>query len=87
MAIPHEQRKYSDADYLTWDEGERVELIDGEIFNMSPVPSRQHQRVLRNLSAAFSNFLQDTESEVYSLEYQLSSLSTPSIRHCYNNIC
>jgi Uma2 family endonuclease len=65
VAIPHEERKYSYADYLTWNEGERVELIDGEIFNMSPAPSREHQRVLRELSTAFSNFLQGAECEVY----------------------
>jgi|SRR5699024_5878595 len=65
MTIPNEERKYSYADYLTWDEGERVELIDGEIFNMSPAPSRQHQRVLRELSTAFSTFLQGAECEVY----------------------
>src|SRR5690625_3726568 len=65
VALPHEERKYSYADYLTWDEGERVELIDGEIFNMSPAPSRQHQRVLRELSTAFSTFLQGAECEVY----------------------
>lgn len=65
VALPHEKRKYSYADYLTWDEGERVELIDGEIFNMSPAPSREHQRVLRDLSTIFSNFLQGAECEVY----------------------
>ena len=65
MAIPNEERKYSYADYLMWDEGERVELIDGEIFNMSLAPSRHHQRVLGELSRAFSTFLQSAEYEVY----------------------
>jgi|SRR5690625_302833 len=65
MTIPNEERKYSYADYLTWNEGERVELIDGELFNMSPAPSRQHQRVLRELTTAFSTFLQGAECEVY----------------------
>lgn len=65
MAIPNEERKYSYADYMTWDEGERVELIDGEIFNMSPAPSRQHQQILGELFKAFSFILQDAECEVY----------------------
>ena len=38
MTIPSEKEKYSYADYLIWDEGERIELIDGEFFNMSPAP-------------------------------------------------
>jgi Uma2 family endonuclease len=65
MAIPNEKEKYSYADYLTWDEGERLELIDGEIFNMSPTPSRRHQQVLRELSTAFSVFLREKKCEVF----------------------
>lgn len=76
MAIPsEEERKYVYADYLTWDEGERVELIDGEIFNMSPAPSRKHQHVLRKLSTAFDNFLRDKECEVYFAPFDVRLLS------------
>jgi hypothetical protein len=67
MAIPSENQKYSYADYLTWDEGERLELIDGEIFNIAPAPSRRHQQVLRELSTAFSVFLREKECEVFLL--------------------
>lgn len=65
MAIPSKKEKYSYADYQTWDEGKRLELIDGEIFNMSPAPSRRHQQVLRELSTAFSLFLREKECEVF----------------------
>ncbi|WP_018933100.1 Uma2 family endonuclease [Gracilibacillus lacisalsi] len=65
MAIPNENGKYTYADYRTWNDGERVELIDGEIFNMSPAPSRRHQEVLRELSTAFSVFLRERECEVF----------------------
>ncbi|MGD6805067.1 Uma2 family endonuclease [Rossellomorea vietnamensis] len=65
MAIPDKKEKYSYADYLKWDEGGRFELIDGEVFNMSPAPSRRHQRVLRELSTAFSIFLREEECEVF----------------------
>lgn len=34
---------YSYADYLLWKFTERVELIKGKIFQMSPAPSRKHQ--------------------------------------------
>ena len=33
------------ADYLTWPDEERWELIDGTPYNMSPAPSFRHQRV------------------------------------------
>ena len=34
---------YMYADYLLWQFKERVELIKGKIFKMSPAPSRLHQ--------------------------------------------
>ncbi|GIO25234.1 hypothetical protein J11TS1_38150 [Oceanobacillus sp. J11TS1] len=65
MTIPNKKEKHSYADYLTWNDGGRCELIDGEIFNMSPAPSRKHQQVLRELSTAFSIFLKGKECEVF----------------------
>ena len=37
---------YTYADYLRWRFEERVELIWGKIFRMSPAPARRHQSVL-----------------------------------------
>ncbi|MTH55549.1 Uma2 family endonuclease [Bacillus mangrovi] len=65
MSIPDESKNYSYTDYLTGDEGERFELIDGEKFPMSPAPSRRHQQVLRELSTAFTIFLREKECEVF----------------------
>jgi len=42
MPLPQEGRKYTYADYLTWPEGERWEILDG-------VPSKQRGRVDANL--------------------------------------
>lgn len=75
MTIPNEKKKYSYADYLTWDEGERLELIDGEIFNMSPAPSRKHQQVLRELSTAFSIFLRDKKCEIFFAPFDVRLLA------------
>jgi hypothetical protein len=38
--------KYTYADYETWDDSERWEIIDGFPYNMSPAPSRIHQRLV-----------------------------------------
>ncbi|MBS9766778.1 MAG: Uma2 family endonuclease [Flavobacteriaceae bacterium] len=40
---------YTYADYLLWKFEERVELLKGRIFKMSPAPSRKHQEVSMNL--------------------------------------
>ena len=36
-------KQYTYADYLTWRFKERVELIKGWIYKMSPAPRRIHQ--------------------------------------------
>jgi len=41
---PHDQR-YTVADYLTWSDEERWELIDGVAYDMSPAPTIKHQNV------------------------------------------
>jgi Uma2 family endonuclease len=41
------------ADYLTWNFKERIELIRGRIFKMSPAPSVAHQKISINLVSLF----------------------------------
>lgn len=38
-------KTYSYADYLKWQFEERVELIKGKLFKLSPAPSRKHQEI------------------------------------------
>jgi len=42
-------RKYTYADYATWPEDFRCELIDGQVYLMSPSPSFQHQELVGEL--------------------------------------
>lgn len=58
------EHPYTYADYRGWDEG-RWELIDGELFDMSPAPATDHQRVLLHLSRQVADFLDDRECEVF----------------------
>jgi Uma2 family endonuclease len=39
---------YTWADYKTWPEGERWEIIEGVAYNMSPAPSTRHQSIAGN---------------------------------------
>ncbi|WP_229720194.1 Uma2 family endonuclease [Oceanobacillus neutriphilus] len=86
LPIPNKKEKYSYADYLTWDEGERLELIDGDIFNMSPAPSRRHQQVLRELSTAFSIFLREKECEVFFAPFDVRLLVDNKQDNDINNV-
>lgn len=59
------KRKFTYKDYLTWPDDERWELIKGVPFNMTPAPSVNHQRISRELSAAFYSFLKEKSCELF----------------------
>ena len=67
MALPKfkEEDRFTYADYPTWDDDQRWELIDGEAFCMSPGPSRLHQKWLGELYRQFANYLLGKPCEVY----------------------
>jgi len=56
------QEKYTYADYLTWDDNERWEIINGVVYNMTPAPSTKHQLTSIELSAQIRNFLWERET-------------------------
>ena len=64
-------KKYSYADYLTWQFNERVELIKGWIYRMSPAPKRNHQRVSLKLTLQLVNFLETCECQVYEAPFDV----------------
>jgi Uma2 family endonuclease len=49
---------YSYADYLLWRLQERVELIKGKIFKMSPAPNAVHQRISGRFHIRIGNFIE-----------------------------
>lgn len=58
-------KTYSYADYLLWQFQERVELIKGKIFEMSPSPSRKHQAVSRVLNRYLDRYLEHHSCGLY----------------------
>ena len=58
-------KSYTYADYLTWNFKERLEILKGKIFKMSPAPSRKHQEVLVELTGIFYNYFKKTPCNVY----------------------
>ena len=64
-------KKYSYADYLTWQFKERVELIKGGVFKMSPAPNLYHQRVSGRLFRLFSNFLVGSKCEIFAAPFDV----------------
>lgn len=64
MPFPDKQELYTFADYLTWDETERLEIIDGApVMQAAPTPT--HQRMLSELNRQFANFLEGKPCMVF----------------------
>ena len=58
-------KRYTYADYLLWDFPERVELILGKVFPMSPAPLLGHQKMLLKLGKQFLDHFEGYPCEVY----------------------
>ncbi len=58
-------KKYTYADYLTWQFEEMVELIRGKVFRMSPAPNRFHQEVSSELHLIIGTYLRKKKCKVY----------------------
>ncbi len=59
------KRKHTWQDYLSWPEGERWEVINGEAYNMSPSPTERHQTITFNLGASLKEKLKGSLCRVY----------------------
>lgn len=58
-------RKWTYADYLTWPDDERWELIYGMAYNQSPVSQVLHQRVVGRIFAKLACLLDRKKYEVF----------------------
>ncbi len=56
---------YTYADYLTWGEDARCELIDGIVYSMTPAPSRTHADIAKALFRQLDSFFLGKPCQVY----------------------
>jgi Uma2 family endonuclease len=64
-------KTYTYADYLKWQFEERVELIKGRLFKMSPAPNRIHQKLSGFIFLRLSYHLEGKQCEVYSAPFDV----------------
>ena len=64
MPLRAKQERFTFADCLTWDEDERIEIINGEAFMMA-TPSRIHQGICFEIGRQLGNFLEGKQCRVY----------------------
>ena len=58
-------KRYTYADYCTWGDDVRCELIDGVVYDMSPAPGWVHQGLSMNLLGQFFVFLEGKPCKVF----------------------
>lgn len=78
--------KYTYADYLTWSDEERWELINGYPYSMSAAPSRRHQKVSGVLFNEFYNFFKGKPCEVYIAPFDVRLSEDTSEDHVIENV-
>lgn len=62
---------YSYADYMRFAFDERMEIIKGRLFQMSPAPSRYHQKSFGSIHNSLYNFLEGQKCEVYGAPFDV----------------
>lgn len=77
MALPKKKSHYTYSDYLEWDESERIELIDGELF-MQAAPSRIHQGISAQIMRQLTNYLDGKKCKAYAAPFAVRLFETDS---------
>lgn len=67
---------YTYADYLQWRFNERVELLKGKIFKMSPAPNRSHQHISLRVTRKLDNFFVATKCSLYVAPFDVRLVKT-----------
>lgn len=62
---------YSYADYLKWQFDERVELLKGRLFKMSPAPNTRHQRISSKLNRLLGNYISKSQCDVFTAPFDV----------------
>lgn len=58
-------KSYTYADYLTWNFQERLEILKGKIFKMSPAPNRKHQEISAKIFREFDRYFEKKPCNIY----------------------
>ena len=75
-------KKYTYADYLTWQFKDRVELIKGCIHKMSPAPNVKHQTTSWNLTLLIGNYLTNSKCKAFAAPFdvRLYKVNTANVK-------
>jgi Uma2 family endonuclease len=72
---------YTYADYLLWRIEERLELIKGKIFKMSPAPSLRHQKISGKMHLEMGQFFKDHYCQIFYAPFDVRLARKDSFSH------
>lgn len=78
-------KRYTYADYLTWQFDEMVELIKGKVFRMAPAPGMSHQSRSGDLFGLIWSYLRGKECKAFSAPFDVR-LPLPLAQQTANKI-
>ncbi len=64
-------KKYTYADYLTWLDDKRRELINGFVKMMTPAPAMRHQRISRKISGELYIYFKNKKCELFTAPFDV----------------
>jgi Uma2 family endonuclease len=70
-------KRYTFADYLTWWDEKRRELINGFVKMMTPAPSTRHQQVLREIEGQLWYQLKKKKCQVFPAPFDVRLPTSP----------
>jgi Uma2 family endonuclease len=73
---PQSEYGFTYEDYLTWKFKERIELIKGKIFKMSPGPAVTHQKISMNLISFFVKKIDHAPCQLFSAPIDVKLIGT-----------
>ncbi|MGB9809544.1 MAG: Uma2 family endonuclease, partial [Caldanaerobacter sp.] len=68
MPLPKKEQIYTYEDYLNWPDDQRIEIINGQIYLLTP-PSTIHKRISREIFTSFAVYLRGKQCEVFSAPF------------------
>ncbi|MFL0194193.1 Uma2 family endonuclease [Clostridium sp. WILCCON 0269] len=79
-------KTYTYVDYMNYPENERIELIEGKLYAMSPAPSRIHQELISELITIFNNYIKSNNGncKVYPSPFDVFLTNGENLDNCKN---
>lgn len=78
-----EHERFTYADYLTWSDDERWEIIDGVAYAMPPAPGITHQRISRALTMIIGGHLRGRQCELFAAPFDVRLADLPRVSDNY----